>query len=157
MQDRLSEWTMKHDYDKILTRLTVILQRLYEGETLSVSALAEEFNVGPKTIQRDFNECLTVRFPIEKEGKGWKTAVPMMAFLAILVMTNSFAAAFVLSAGLYIMLRWPRVVLIIVGIDALRNRRAFLIFPMTLLARVEPFNAEVKSWERVENFLKQVG
>jgi len=59
-----------HDYDKILTRLTIILQRLYEGESLSVSDLAEEFNVSSKTIQRDFNERL-IRFPIEKEGRKW--------------------------------------------------------------------------------------
>ena len=62
---------MKHEYDKILTRLTVILQRLYEGETLYVGALAKEFNVGTRTIQRDFNERL-IRFPIEKEGRGWR-------------------------------------------------------------------------------------
>jgi predicted DNA-binding transcriptional regulator YafY len=60
-----------HDYDKILTRLTIILQRLYEGEELSVTDLAEEFNVSSKTIQRDFNERL-IRFPIEKQGRRWK-------------------------------------------------------------------------------------
>ena len=60
-----------HDYDKILTRLTTILQRLYEGEELSVSELAEEFNVSAKTIQRDFNERL-IRFPIEKSGRRWR-------------------------------------------------------------------------------------
>ncbi len=60
-----------HDYDKILTRLTTILQRLYEGESLSVSELAEEFNVSAKTIQRDFNERL-VRFPIQKCGRRWR-------------------------------------------------------------------------------------
>ena len=60
-----------HDYDKILTRLTIILQRLYEGESLSVSDLAEEFNVSSKTIQRDFNERL-IRFPIEKDGRKWR-------------------------------------------------------------------------------------
>ncbi len=60
-----------HDYDKILTRLTTILQRLYEGETLSVTDLAKEFNVSTKTIQRDFNERL-VRFPIEKSGRRWR-------------------------------------------------------------------------------------
>lgn len=62
---------MQHDYDKILTRLTVILQKLYEGETLNVSALAEEFNVSRKTIQRDFNQRL-IRFPIEKAGREWR-------------------------------------------------------------------------------------
>ncbi len=60
-----------HDYDKILTRLTTILKRLYEGEALSVTELAEEFNVSTKTIQRDFNERL-IRFPIEKEGRKWR-------------------------------------------------------------------------------------
>ena len=59
------------DYDKILTRLTIILQRLYEGEVLGVKELAEEFNVSTKTIQRDFNERL-IRFPIEKIGHKWK-------------------------------------------------------------------------------------
>lgn len=61
---------MRHDYDKILTRLITILQRLYEGESLHVAALAEEFNVSTKTIQRDFNERL-IRFPIAKSGRGW--------------------------------------------------------------------------------------
>ncbi|WP_456453146.1 helix-turn-helix transcriptional regulator [Hydrogenimonas sp.] len=60
-----------HDYDKILTRLTTILQRLYEGEALSVTELAKEFNVSTKTIQRDFNERL-IRFPIEKSGRRWR-------------------------------------------------------------------------------------
>ena len=61
----------KHDYDKILTRLTVILSKLNDGEALSVKALAEEFNVNGRTIQRDFNERL-VSFPIYQENKKWK-------------------------------------------------------------------------------------
>jgi len=60
-----------HDYDKILTRLTTILKRLYDGDALSVTELAEEFNVSTKTVQRDFNERL-IRFPIEKEGRKWR-------------------------------------------------------------------------------------
>ncbi|MFP4332366.1 MAG: helix-turn-helix transcriptional regulator [Campylobacterales bacterium] len=59
------------NYDKILFRLTTILQRLYEGESLSMSELADEFGVSRKTIQRDFNERL-IRFPIQKEGRVWK-------------------------------------------------------------------------------------
>ena len=61
----------KHDYDKILTRLTVILSKLNDGEALSVKELAEEFNTHPRTIQRDFNERL-VSFPIYQENKKWK-------------------------------------------------------------------------------------
>ena len=61
----------KHDYDKILTRLTVILSRLNDGEALSVKELAKEFNTSDRTIQRDFNERL-VSFPIYQENKKWK-------------------------------------------------------------------------------------
>jgi predicted DNA-binding transcriptional regulator YafY len=61
----------KHDYDKILTRLTMILSRLNDGEALSVKELAKEFNTSDRTIQRDFNERL-VSFPIYQEGKKWK-------------------------------------------------------------------------------------
>ncbi len=61
----------KHDYDKILTRLTIILSRLNDGEGLSVRALAKEFNVSERTIQRDFNERLT-SFPIYQDKKKWK-------------------------------------------------------------------------------------
>jgi len=61
----------KHDYDKILTRLTTILSRLNDGEALSVKALAEEFNTSSRTIQRDFNERLK-SFPIYKDKQRWR-------------------------------------------------------------------------------------
>jgi len=61
----------KHDYDKILTRLTIILSSLNDGEALSVKALSEEFNVSERTIQRDFNERLT-SFPVYQDKKKWK-------------------------------------------------------------------------------------
>lgn len=63
----------KHDYDKIFTRLTSILSKLNEGESLSVKELSGEFNVSTKTIQRDFNERL-ISFPIYQENKKWKMA-----------------------------------------------------------------------------------
>jgi len=61
----------KHDYDKILTRLTIILSKLNDGEPLSEKELAIEFNVSTKTLQRDFNERLS-SFPIYKENKLWR-------------------------------------------------------------------------------------
>ena len=61
----------KHDYDKALTRLRIILKKLNEGEALSVTDLAEEFGVSTRTIQRDFNEKLT-SYPIIQENKKWK-------------------------------------------------------------------------------------
>jgi len=62
---------MKHDYDKILTRLTEILSRLYQGEKLQPKDLSDEFNVSLRTIQRDFKERLT-NFPIYYENKHWQ-------------------------------------------------------------------------------------
>ena len=61
----------KHDYDKILTRLTYILSKLNDGDALSVKELAKEFNTSERTIQRDFNERL-ISFPIYQDGKKWK-------------------------------------------------------------------------------------
>ncbi len=62
----------KHDYDKTLYRLNSILARLNDGEALSVKALAEEFNVSERTIQRDFNERLVSLYPIYQEKRLWK-------------------------------------------------------------------------------------
>ena len=61
----------KHNYDKILTRLTIILARLNDGEALSVKELAEEFNVSTRTLQRDFNERLSA-FPVYQDKQRWK-------------------------------------------------------------------------------------
>ena len=61
----------KHNYDTILTRLTIILSRLNDGEALSVTALAKEFNVSDRTIQRDFNERL-ISFPVYQDKKKWR-------------------------------------------------------------------------------------
>jgi predicted DNA-binding transcriptional regulator YafY len=62
---------MQHDYDKILTRLTIILSKLYQGEKLKINDLADEFNVSTRTIQRDFKERL-INFPIFYENKYWQ-------------------------------------------------------------------------------------
>lgn len=62
----------KHDYDKALTRLNVIIARLNDGEALSVKELAEEFNVSIRTIQRDFNEKLVGLYPIYQDKRKWK-------------------------------------------------------------------------------------
>lgn len=53
----------KHDYDKILTRLVGILARLFSGERVRTKALAQEYNVSIRTIQKDMRrlEC----FPIQ--------------------------------------------------------------------------------------------
>ena len=48
----------KHDYDKILTRLTTVLSRLNSGEELDVKELALEFNTSEKTILRRLHSKL---------------------------------------------------------------------------------------------------
>ena len=40
-------------HDKLPHRLTQILDRLYQGETLFARSLAEEFQVSLRTMQRD--------------------------------------------------------------------------------------------------------
>lgn len=62
---------MKHDYDKIITRLTIILSKLHQGEELKPKDLSEEFGVSLRTIQRDFRERL-LSFPIYYEQGSWK-------------------------------------------------------------------------------------
>jgi len=62
---------MKHDYDKILYRLTSILSRLYQGEKLQPKDLSDEYSVSLRTIQRDFKERL-LNFPIFYEKKHWQ-------------------------------------------------------------------------------------
>ncbi len=68
----LSSLILKYwGYDGTLTRLVIILSKLYEGDKLSVKDLAEEFNVSTRTIQKDFNERL-VSFPIYQENRLWE-------------------------------------------------------------------------------------
>ncbi len=61
----------KEDYDKLLKRLSLILTKLYQGESLTLRELAEEFNVSERTISRDLNERLS-DFPIYAEKGKYK-------------------------------------------------------------------------------------
>jgi len=62
---------MKHDYDKILSRLTFILSKLYQGEQLVPKELSAEFGVSLRTIQRDFKDRLR-NFPLYYKNKSWR-------------------------------------------------------------------------------------
>lgn len=63
---------MKSKYDPALTRLSSIMQRLYEGEILNKQELSLEFNVSEKTIQRDLNTRLSNLNITQIRGIGWK-------------------------------------------------------------------------------------
>lgn len=52
----MSEGSISHD--SLAVRLTLIISRLLMGESLSISALATEFNVSTRTLRRDFNQRL---------------------------------------------------------------------------------------------------
>ncbi|WJY14641.1 WYL domain-containing protein [Pectobacteriaceae bacterium CE90] len=45
-------------YDRMASRLAIIISRLFMGETLSVRLLSEEFTVSERTLRRDFRERL---------------------------------------------------------------------------------------------------
>lgn len=62
----------KDNYEKLFSRLTKILERLYNGEVLQSSELAKDYDVSVRTIQRDFIERLEPSFPIERNGIKWK-------------------------------------------------------------------------------------
>ncbi|MGS0639232.1 helix-turn-helix transcriptional regulator [Citrobacter sp. VF227] len=47
-----------HNHDRLAIRLSAIISRLSEGETLSLKALALEFGVSVRTLRRDFNQRL---------------------------------------------------------------------------------------------------
>jgi len=58
--------------DEIAKRLIIILTRLNNGEQLSITGLADDFNhISTRTIQRDFNERL-ISFPLDRNKKKWK-------------------------------------------------------------------------------------
>lgn len=59
----------KKDYDKTLRRLTQILSKLSYDERPDTKELAEEFNVGVRTIQKDIRDNLC-EFPIIKDSNG---------------------------------------------------------------------------------------
>jgi predicted DNA-binding transcriptional regulator YafY len=55
---------------KALIRHNLIYQRLKQGEVLNIKVLAEEFSVGERTLQKDFNERLNGIYDIESLGEG---------------------------------------------------------------------------------------
>lgn len=60
---------MKKDYDKTLTRLVGILTKLSHDERYTTQEYAQEYNVGVRTIQKDFREKLG-GFAITKDCDG---------------------------------------------------------------------------------------
>lgn len=61
----------KPEHDKLGGRLGLILTRLNNGQSLTVSGLAEEFNVCTKTIRRDLTERLAY-LGLIREGKYYR-------------------------------------------------------------------------------------
>lgn len=61
------------NYDPKIHRLMVILNKLDSGTPVSVSSLAKEFNVTPRSIQRDLRLLERADFRVEPAGKGCYT------------------------------------------------------------------------------------
>ncbi|MEX0634943.1 DeoR family transcriptional regulator [Serratia ureilytica] len=51
--------TQENEHDRLATRLSIILSRLFRGEKPHIGTLAEEFGVTTRTLRRDFNVRLT--------------------------------------------------------------------------------------------------
>ena len=58
----------KNNYDKVLTRLLGIIKKLNAQEKITKKALAKEYGVTQRTIQKDINERLSGFFPIIYEN-----------------------------------------------------------------------------------------
>ena len=58
------------EHDTLAQRLGIILTKLNGGQRLSINALAEEFNVSERTIQRDLNVRLAY-LPLQREGQHY--------------------------------------------------------------------------------------
>ncbi|MHA7844745.1 helix-turn-helix transcriptional regulator [Serratia sp. D1N4] len=48
----------EHRYDRLASRLAILVSRLFMGESLSARQLAQEFGVSERTVQRDLRERL---------------------------------------------------------------------------------------------------
>ena len=55
---------------KALIRHNFIYQKLVQGKIVNVKALADEFGVGERTIQKDLNERLSEIYNIQSLGEG---------------------------------------------------------------------------------------
>ena len=64
---RKAAGTRAKDHELLAQRLTQILLKLNDGQALEPAALAEEFGVNLRTIQRDLNERLAF-LPLDKTG-----------------------------------------------------------------------------------------
>ena len=58
-------------HDRLAIRLSVIISRLMVGETLSLSALSDEFGVSERTLRRDFHQRLMHLDIVGENGTRW--------------------------------------------------------------------------------------
>lgn len=74
----------KHgEHDLLAQRLTQILIQLNQGKSLEPSALAKQFGVNLRTIQRDLNERFSF-LPLEKSGGQYKLHPSALGKLSLL-------------------------------------------------------------------------
>ncbi len=70
------------DHELLAQRLTQILIQLNQGQALEPAALAEEFGVTLRTIQRDLNERLAF-LPIDKTGGTYRLQASALGKLTL--------------------------------------------------------------------------
>ncbi|MFV1477750.1 helix-turn-helix transcriptional regulator [Serratia marcescens] len=63
-----------HRHDKLALRLSVIISRLFAGESLSLKALSDEFGVSERTLRRDFHQRL-IHLDITGDNGTWRLRI----------------------------------------------------------------------------------
>lgn len=105
----------QHDhYDRLSVRLSVIISRLLAGQSLELKALANEFGVSERTLQRDFQQRL-IHLDLEHSSGCYR----LIRRTGREHLPNTFA--FILNSG-------------ISGIIPAQNRRLIRLITSTLVA-----------------------
>jgi len=87
-------------HDRLAVRLSLIVSRLFLGESLSIRLLADEFGVSKRTLRRDFNERLIFLdveysqgvYSLSKSQRSYRTDRDIISFAKLTDVAQFFPA-----------------------------------------------------------------
>ncbi|WP_241646357.1 helix-turn-helix transcriptional regulator [Rosenbergiella metrosideri] len=90
----------EHRYDRLANRLAMLVSRLFMGESLRVSQLAQEFGVSERTVQRDLRErlryldteCIDGHISLRDARGPYRTNSDILRFARITSVAHYFPA-----------------------------------------------------------------
>lgn len=88
------------EHDRLAVRLSLIVSRLFLGESLSIRLLADEFGVSKRTLRRDFNERLIYldieysqgMYSLSKSQRSYRTDRDIISFAKLTDVAQFFPA-----------------------------------------------------------------